>query len=552
MGKSSRLSRKRCDRMDLQSGFTIASTIAKERIYQGRKQKRGSAGRRKITNRTLWFTNLSILPFYLMISFFLGGTIVAGTSVGVFALLLLAQLFLSIMMTLNSLSTFRDLDLHEPLLPLPIERVYLLVSLSWLLSGGVALLVIPLPAAGIYSLSTGQYLSIPVSFLWGMLTVLFGHSIGLLVTNLFTYGPSRRSALGNFFQTLKIAGAFSLFVLWFLIIQYQGFLNPLLEPLTSISESLWFVYPFGASRSIADFSMIYLLSFALYSLLFSALYSVAGRITWSRIVQPRFAVSARAEPSKLRIGGKLRSMIRKDLTLSFRSGQRFLGLLVFPLMILFMNLFGIIQGEAVSAIPAGIVYLATAIASGWGISYLYIQEGESAWIMSALPVSRKEYAFQKALSAFSLFPLYGVPAILLVSFMGGFGSYLTLMQLLSAFAVALTSCLIVSDSLADMLPDNPTVITQETFGSRFHPLLILLKSAIFSAWPVFAIIGIYLLALGEPISSLETGLLFTLMAAAAALNLSLTFWRCKFTGALPLKVRTGGAEGIGPGTRSEP
>lgn len=533
--------------MDLRSSFRIASTIAKERIYQGRKQKRGSAGQRKVTDRTLWFTNLSILPFYLMISFFLGGAIVAGTSVGVFALLLLAQLFLSILMTLNSLSTFRDLNLHKPLLPLPLEREYLLVSLSWLLSGGVALLVIPLPAAGIYSLNTGQYLSIPVSFLWGMLTVLFGHSIGLLVTNLFTYGPTQRSALGNIFQTLRIVGAFLLLVLWFLIIQYQGFLNPLLEPLASISESLWFLYPFGASRSIADFSMIYLLSFALYGLLFSAIYLFAGRITWRRIVQPRFAVSVRAEASQLRIGGKLRSLIRKDLTLSFRSGQRFLGLLIFPLMILFMNLFGIIQGEAVSPIGAGVTYLATAIASGWGISYLYIQEGESAWIISTLPISRKEYALQKALTAFSLFPLYAVPAILVVSFIGGFGTYVSAMQLLSALALALTSCLIVSESLADRLPENPTVITQETFGSRFHPLLILLKSTILSAWPVLAVIGIYLLVLGEPISSLESIVLFTLITAAAALNLAFIFWRYGFTDALPFKMRDGGERENSPG-----
>ncbi|KXB05304.1 hypothetical protein AKJ50_01275 [candidate division MSBL1 archaeon SCGC-AAA382A13] len=520
-----------CDKMDLGTTFRTAVILAKEKIYQGQKEKTGAAKKETATNRKLWIANLSMIPFFAMLSFFLAGAQVAtGMQIGAFSLLLLVQLFISIFITLNSVSTFQDLGMHKPLLPLPISREYLVVSLSWLLSGGAAILIIPLLAAIIYAWTTGTYLAIPMSFLWGVLTMLLGHSLGLAVTNLFSFEASERSTLGTAFRFLKIGGALLLFLLWFFIFTQEGFLSPLLEPLTAISKSLWFLYPFNASRSIVSFSSVYMLSLLLYGSLFSGIYWLAGSRTWENITAPSFAVSETVGELRMEIGGKFKSLIKKDLTLSFRSGQKFLGILAFPLMILFMNLIDVIRGGTVSLFQAEIIYLMTAILSGFGIIYLYIQEGESAWIMSTLPISKKDFALQKALSAFSLFPLYAAPAILLVSVKMRYGIPVVLMQFVSGFAMALTSCLVVSNSLADRLPENLTVITQETFGSRYTPLLLVLKSGILSGWPVLASIGLYLVVT-RPLSALAGSIiLLTLTTTLVALNLIFTLWRYDLLG----------------------
>ncbi|KXA99479.1 hypothetical protein AKJ40_03035 [candidate division MSBL1 archaeon SCGC-AAA259M10] len=402
--------------------------------------------------------------------------------------------------------------------------------MSWLLSGGAAILIIPIPAAIIYTWATGNYLSILVSFLWGVLTTMFGHSLGLIVTNFFSLKTTDRSTFGKALRILKIGGALLLFLLWFFIFTQEGFLNPLLKPLTRISETLWFLYPFNASRSIVDFSTVYLLSLFLYGFLFSAIYWLAGRRTWKNITTPTFAVSEKVEELEIGISGKFRSLIKKDLTISFRSGQKFLSILIFPLMILFMNLIDVIQGGTISLFRAELIYIAIGILSGFGIIYLYIQEGESASVMSALPITRREFSTQKALSAFILFPLYAIPAILLVSVKMRYGIPAVLMQLVSGFAMALTSCLVVSNSLADRLPDNPTVITQETFGSRYTPLLLLLKSAILSGWPVPASIGLYLIITRSLSALVGSIILLALTTILVALNLVFTLWRYDLLG----------------------
>ncbi len=515
--------------MELKTAFRTALILARERIYQGQKEKIGSSKEDKVTDRTLWVTNLSMLPFYVLMSFFLAGAQVGtGLPLGAFSLLLLVQLFMSLFVTLNSISNFRDLDMHEPLLPLPISREHLIVSFSWLLSGGAAILIIPIPGAAIYAVVTGNYLAILVSFLWGVLTVLLGHSLGLILTNFFSFGASGRSTLSKVFRVLKLVGALLLFLLWFFISTQEGFLSPLFKPLTEISESLWFLYPFNASMSIVNFSWIYLLSFAMYGLLFSGIYWLAGIRTWKNIVQPSFATSGGFEGYELELGGKFKSLIRKDLTLSFRSGQRFLGSIIFPLMVLFMNLVDVIGGGAISLLRAELVYLAIAILSGWGITYLYVQEGESAWILSVLPLSRNDLAVQKALSAFCLFPIYAVPAIIFVSIKMGFGVPATFLQMLSAFALALTSCLIVSKSLMGRLPENPTVITQETFGSRLTPFLLIFKSLLLSGWPVLVVVVLFILIKGLTVSLLGSVLLLVVITVGTVLNLGFTIWRYKF------------------------
>lgn len=515
--------------MDLKTTIRTSLILAREEIYQGKKEKTGASRKRKVTNRTLLITNLSMMPLYAMLSFFLAGAqIGTGTPLGAFSLLLLVQLFLSILITLNSISSFQDLEMHKPLLPLPISRKYLVVSLAWLLSGGSAILIIPIPAAAIFAWTTGNYLSILISFLWGCLTVILGHSLGLFLKNAFSIELSERSTLTKIFRFLKIGGALLLFFLWFFISTREGFLSPVLEPLNAISESLWFLYPFNASKSIISFSGIYFLSFILYSSFFLGVYKLVASKTWDNIVRPSFAVSEKIKETRFELSGKFESLVKKDLTISFRSGQRLLGILVFPLMILFMNITDVVLGSSISLFRAEMVYLAVAVMSGWGIINLYILEGESAWIMSALPISRKDFAIQKALSSFVLFPFYIVPVILLVSFMMNFGILVTTMQLLSGFALSLTSCLVVSKSLIDRLPNNPTLITQDTFGSRLTPIILLLKSVLLTGWPVIVVIGLFLLVEGLAVSLLGSVFLLTLVTIVIILNLALTLWRYDF------------------------
>lgn len=512
--------------MDLKTTFRTSLIIAKEEIYQGQKEKAGASQKGKVTNWTLLVTNLSMLPLYAMLSFFLAGTQIGmGVPVGAFSLLLLVQLFMSFLVTLNWISTFKDLETQKPLLSLPISREYIVVSLAWLLSGGIAILIIPIPAASIFAWTTGNYLSILISFLWGCLTVLLGHSLGLFLTNAFSFGLSERSTFSKIIRSLKIGGALLLFFLWFFISTREGALNPVLEPLNMISESVWFLYPFSASKSIVNFSSIYFLSFFLYGFLFIGIYQLAGSRTWKNMVQPSFAVSEKIEKFSLEVRGKFESLIRKDLTLSFRSGQQLMGILIFPLMILFINLVDVVLGGSISIFRAEMIYLAVGVMSGWGILNFYVLEGESAWVMSSLPISRKEFAIQKALSSFTLFPFYIIPAILFVSIMMNFGIIPTLMQSLSAFTIALTSCLIISKSLINRVSNNPTVITQETFGTRLTPLIILLKSALLTGWPVITVTGLFLLIGGLPTLLLESIVLLTLITIVSILNLLLTLWR---------------------------
>ncbi|KXA99480.1 hypothetical protein AKJ40_03040 [candidate division MSBL1 archaeon SCGC-AAA259M10] len=63
--------------MDLGTTFRTALILAKEKIYQGQKEKSGVAKKEIATNRTLWITNLSMIPFFAMLSFFVAGAQIA-------------------------------------------------------------------------------------------------------------------------------------------------------------------------------------------------------------------------------------------------------------------------------------------------------------------------------------------------------------------------------------------------------------------------------------------------------------------------------------------
>ncbi|KXB06339.1 hypothetical protein AKJ52_02305 [candidate division MSBL1 archaeon SCGC-AAA382C18] len=499
--------KKLCDNMGWRTTFRIALILAKERIYQGKRGGETPEGGKRSLDRELVYTNLSLLPAFLTFSVFLAVPMInsSGSPLGLFLILLMIQLFFSAIITLTSMSNFRSLRLQNPLLSLPIDREIFAVSISWIFSGAFPILVVTIPAAAAYGWSIGSFIPVIFALVWGFLSVFFGHSIGLLLSNIFSFRVSSNSKLGKLSQILKMGGVFLFLFLWYFVIYSDRNLGNFFKPLSPLVESLDFIYPFTASESIVNFSYIDIFSFFLYGMIFIGLYLIVGKKTWNNLREPSFRISDKIENITISLKGKLLGCIRKDIDLSFRNNHIF-SVLIFPLMVLLPNLIRVIQGNQLDPVTAEVVFLLAGILSAMGVVNFYVGEGKAAWIISTLPISKKEFAFQKALAVFLVFPFFAVPIILVISFLIGLGIEYLSLYIASALAVAFTSSIVFSNSLNDKLPENPVVITQESFGTRLAPILTLLKSAIISIWPVPLSLLLYYVLNGFSPSGITTSL----------------------------------------------
>lgn len=472
----------------LKTEIKTALILAKERIYQGqRKQSLNLKEKKKNMRKTLLFTNLGFLPMYILISIFLGTTKAGINSTsGLFSILFIMQIMISFLLTLTSMSTFKDLGLLKPLFPLPINIKYPTISLSWFFSGGIPITIIPIPAAIIYSLRTGRIFPIPMSIIWSFLNILIGHSIGLMLSNTFSFSIAGKSKKSKIIRVLKIFIGLGFMLIWYVISYQENLLNTLYGPLQEIGFKYWFLYPFTASNSISYFSLQYLVLTLLYSGLFLLIYSHIGKTTWQKLKEPVYNSNQKEKKLNLNYRSKYFSEIRKNLLVAFRTGN-IIKILIFPLIILVPRIINALQNPNIGIIEAELIYLLTSMISAMGVTYFYIQEGKSAWIISALPIKRMEFAFQKAISTFLLFIFYMTPIILFISYKAGFSLIITISQLFSSFILCFNSCLVMSKFLMDKIPREINVISQESFGTQFTPFIILIKSSIITVWTLIPI-----------------------------------------------------------------
>ncbi len=509
--------------MGLKTTFKIGLILAEERIYQGKRKGDISDEEKNSIRKELIQTNLSLLPAFLVFSLVLSGSIIgtSGPPLGIFLMLLFVQLFFSTIITLTSISNFRSLRLQDPILSLPIDKEIFAITISWFLSGAFPILIMTIPPAAVYGWMIGSFLPIIIAFIWSILTVFFGHSMGLFLSNIFSFQISSNSKLGKMVQILKMSGVLVFVFIWYYLIYSDSGVGNFFEPIGSIVESFDFIYPFTAADSIGSFSFNHGILLILYSVLFVVFYLAIGNRTWNGLREPSFRISEKMEEININLRRKFEAFIRKDIDLSFRNNQ-IISVLIFPLIILLPNLIQVIQGDQINLITAEIVFLMSGIISAMGVVNFYVSEGKAAWIILILPISKKEFAFLKALTTSIIYPFFAVPIILIISIMSGIGIVFIILFIISSLAIAFTSGIVFSNSLSDKLPERPTVITQESFGTRLTPIITLLKSFVISSWPIVASVLIYISLNNFSISGIynSTGLI-VIMTFLIFLNLEL-------------------------------
>lgn len=512
--------------MSLRSLWQTALILAKEQIYQGRKEGYGSGGMNRSATQHLIVTNLSLLPLFVLLPSFLGAiqATTASAAVGMFTTLLLVQLLFSIVMTLGRFSSFKNLELQKPLLSLPLPEKPSIISLSWLLTGNIPLVFVSFFGAAFYAFRTGDWSSLPLGLFWGIFTVLIGHSIGLILSSKFSVGFSRNSRFGKMIQSLKIVGLIAFLFGWYFLSVGNISTGQYLEPLSGVGPLAWFVFPFSAAKSIVDFSAVHLFSMVGYGILFSGIFRIVSKWAWEDLKEPTHAVSQRIKEFEMKLRSRLVASVRKDLVMLFRRGQKIFSVVLFPLMALFPLLINVIQGGEAAFYSSELSYLAAGIVCSLGTIYLYVQEGKSAWIVSTLPTKEEEFAFQKASSITAIFPVYAVPVIVAVSLLMGYGPAVLLLQVLSSAFMAFTSSLIASNSLIGRLPDNPSVITQDSFG-YLTTIIVLLKTALLSGWVIPIPPLVYVIVRGTFAGLMSSAFLLLLTVLLVFLNTLFTVWR---------------------------
>ncbi len=441
----------------------LAEIIAREASYRSAKE-RGKRSFFRLSKGSMVRYNALLITIFTFLSVSMGFGAFAGRDLSIVMLTMLSLMDIMIgilIMALNTQVLISD-KLLDPLFRLPISEDDVRKALSWvgIYWGEAALPFVVIPAGLVMSLILKDLTFFLSSLFIALMGLFLSLGLGYLVGSLAS--RYTRSLKGRTISTL----------VWVLALGIGFLIGPASSAVEkSLSSGLnmisWippvsFVFMFQDSVALT-ISLAYLLLF--YLLLRYGTDKFWNAATRGEV--PLLKVSAKWS---IRYG--LAAAILRELKITVRTPRILASVIMysifFPLSILFPSL-------SVSDLPAGfreyipILALAVGGFESFSLLYFYIMEAAGAKSLYSLPLRRSDIAILKFLA----FSIVNVPLILAVGatiLLFPNAGILPFLIYIGSFA---GSSLMNSLIYANMLPEEPSHWSSETFGRNIISILMI-------------------------------------------------------------------------------
>lgn len=372
--------------------------------------------------------------------------------------------------TVFFLSQVRSSSIMEPILHLPGVSVSRVLTLANLYYYGTSTLFVVVPSFVIFSILFSDYLSLLVLIFWSILYTLLGFTFGVAVM----FAVSTRKGgnhsgivriIGGVIRVLGIVAAFVVFELW---IYDPSLISPTVFANPNIFSSLAPVLNVAVT-SMAPLSSgnpFYLpISVSVYLLITIALFRNNGWMLEKAYTAgvPQVSRTYRDATSRMR-HGKYDKMIRKDLSILFRSPQN--SVLIFlPLMLSMPALIPVILAKPDS--PLALYYLALALpvmsASFYPLVTL-ISEGKAISLLFSLPIKKTDFMLSKILVSGIIFLLISASIIIFAGIYIGENLLLIVFTEFCLLAGYVYASVINFARNSRKITDQVTILNLDSFG----------------------------------------------------------------------------------------
>ncbi|ASJ16584.1 hypothetical protein A3L04_05625 [Thermococcus chitonophagus] len=353
-----------------------------------------SSNKKKFEDSLKWQANiklgLGLQVFWMLVMGVLFGVSVALAPKDVkgiaFASLLPVPLIYAIYSTGLTASYLQSGRVFEPLKPLPIRNLNLLVSLSIFLEVLPALFLM-LPSA----LFLGDAIATAMGIAWVLVTLIMGHAIGLFIQVKF---GGVHVGKGSVIRNLaKVFGLLFMVGIYLIIQLLAQFIEENIEVIAPLFKKYYIAFPMAASTVYDPPRSILIL--LLYGIPFGLLYIYSMRRLWESIEGIKVYGKAKLEyklPTKM----PPLALFEKDYKIIFRKTQ-LLGSFLAPatmtlwfIYMVFKSGFPMLQG-ALLMISIGMLSMVSLDAS-------FKVDMEAFEVLRSLPLTRTRYLRAKALT----------------------------------------------------------------------------------------------------------------------------------------------------------
>jgi len=287
-----------------------------------------------------------------------------------------------------------SVGLFEPLKLLPIKMGSRYLS-------GLLLLEISPSLATVLPSALFLMLKYPLpgilSFLWLLLGLFLGHTLGLLLVNFFSLKIHQRAGRGHFLKSFARVVMFLLFIGMFMMMNYlQYYIREHSEQVAGIVEKYFIAYPFAVSSIFEPLRSMAL--FLAYLGIFGFVYYQTLKEVWKKILEPP-VVSERRIISKFRASpkGKILALVLKDFKIFVRKPAMLVAFL-FPVYIIFPTLVSVFQWGEVEVEELLPVLFVIGLFSVPGADAVLKVEGKNLDFLRALPIKKKDFVIAKVVS----------------------------------------------------------------------------------------------------------------------------------------------------------
>ena len=404
--------------------------------------------------------------------------VISGDSFILFMLLLI----LAIMSDTQFYRGIWDMKLLTPLSQLPLKVERRVIPLSLFLYNEFYLPFVTIPAGIV--ISTGLKNPLPL-VVFAMFTVLFiylARLVSLLLGVSFvktnTNRKTKRLYLGQLFQVV-------IFVVFILAIEVVT--NPSFQSFIRIPQFLYYFIPV-TSQYISSFSIYPFAAFAIAIAIIYPAYLHIQKRSFSERMETFVDIGVQG---RKRLGLKMKSPIRSLVDKDFKIMLRKRGAIM--IMVIPITFIIPIVPEILSTSTGSLqsLFYIPYVSSVFLIDFILLigLEGKSAWHLSALPITRRQYFYSKLFSIFSIGIIYYGVLIVIIGFAKrNLVSYLLLNY--PFFAIMLTAVLFAGGTyLVNAIPNEVYSLSQEGIGGKWIFLktftiglpIIILNALLFAA-----------------------------------------------------------------------
>ncbi|MFW6185073.1 MAG: hypothetical protein ACOC5C_00175 [Halobacteriota archaeon] len=359
--------------------------------------------------------------------------LVSSFAVSISALPFIFALYVTAVQSSYSVS----LGLFEYLktLPVRIGTVYLSELLLIDILPWLALVV---PSVIVISLSFG--FAGALFFLWLLVGLLAGHTIGLLAYSLLGWRLSlsnTKTRMQPVKNLLKIVGMLALFGFFYGITSFQRDVD--YSRFTAIFARYEYIYPFTVTSIFEPYKSLMLVSVYVIVLIPVYYYSL-GRV-WNNLLEPKAAVKREIRSFRAGFGGQLYNLAMKDLRIVFRKGSLVVGFLI-PLYFILPQIAVALRSGNLPVENVFNLILFIALISIIGATVVLRIEGKEVDFLRALPIHRNQFVLSKAISASPLPIVISVAIACLGIYFDVIALYLVPIAFLLPFTVFMITMLV--------------------------------------------------------------------------------------------------------------